>query len=96
MYILKVGIALMLLKSVLLHNSSGYEYYKVPVRHGETLVEGKVSETCARVGLQAVCVGPVGCKYTDTSKCLVTPLSTHCVSPMFVSHNYYCPPSLLC
>jgi len=55
--------------------ADGYEYYKVPVRHGERLVEGKVAETCEAVGLQAVCYGPVGCQFTDTSKCMVTPWS---------------------
>ena len=71
----------------LLYTGSGYAYYKVPVKHGEKLVEGKVPETCAMAGLQAVCSGPDGCEYTDTEKCLVTPLSTDCGNPMFVSHN---------
>ena len=43
---------------------------------GQRLVEGKVAETCAANGLRAVCWGPVGNEYTDTTKCLVTPLST--------------------
>jgi len=77
--------------SVLLHSSSGYEYYKVPVRHGETLVEGKVWETCVRVGLQAVCAGPSGCQWNDVSKCLVTPLSLLCDYAMKPIKNILCP-----
>ena len=53
------------------------------VKPGVRLVEGAVSQTCAEAGLKAVCSGPVGCEYTDTEKCLVTPLSsTSCGNPM--------------
>ena len=62
--------------AILLYSRDGYEYYKVPVKHGEVLVEGKVAETCEAAGMKAVCLGPAGCGYTDTSKCMVTPLST--------------------
>ena len=65
--------------SDLLYSGDGYEYYKVPVTHGERLVEGKVAETCEAAGLKAVCTGPDdGCQFTDTSKCLVTPLASLC------------------
>ena len=58
------------------------------MKHGDRLVEGKVPETCEAAGLQAVCTGPDdGCQHTDTNKCMVTPLSTYCINPMFVS-NY--------
>merc|ERR1712055_1210412 len=73
-------------KPVLLLSDAGYEYYKVPVKHGERLVEGKVPETCEAAGLKAVCTGPDdGCKFTDTSKCMVTPLSNDygCGRPMY-------------
>ena len=72
--------------AVLLYTDRGYEYYKVPVPHGSRMREGRVSETCARAGLRAVCSGPVSCKYTDPTKCLVTPLSTNCNNPMSVSN----------
>ena len=72
---------------ILLHTDRGYKYYKVPVGQGVRLTEGRVSETCAEAGLRAVCSGPQSCKYTDTSKCLVTPLSTNCNNPMSVSNQ---------
>ena len=60
----------------LLYTEEGYNYYKVPVADDQRLVEGQVSETCAAAGLRAVCWGSEGCSYIDTTKCLVTPLST--------------------
>ena len=73
----------------LLYTEEGYNYYKVPVADGQRLVEGKVPETCAKAGLRAVCSGPVSCRYTDTSKCFVTPLSNDCSNPMSVSNQRY-------
>ena len=70
--------------SMLLYSDGGYNYYKVPVPHGSRMREGRVSETCIDAGLRAVCSGPVSCKYTDTARCLVTPLSTNCNNPMSV------------
>ena len=70
-----------------LYTEEGYNYYKVPVADGVRLKEGKVPETCAEAGLRAVCDGPEGCRYTDTSKCLVTPLSTNCGGPMSVRYQ---------
>ena len=58
----------------LLYTEEGYKYYKVPVADGQRLVEGKVPETCAAAGMRAVCHGSAGSAYTDTTKCLVTPL----------------------
>ena len=63
-------------------DDSGYNYYKVPVLNGTILEEGKVSETCAEAGLEAVCPGLEDCQYTDTTKCLVTPLSRSCGDPL--------------
>ena len=60
---------------MLLYADEGYKYYKVPVADGQRLVEGKVAETCAKAGLKAVCYGPADHRFTDTSKCLATPLS---------------------
>ena len=70
----------------LLYTEEGYKYYKVPVADDQRLVEGQVAETCAKAGLRAVCYGPAGSTYTDTTKCLVTPLSTDCNYPMPVSN----------
>ena len=56
------------------------------------MAEGKVAEICEAAGLRAVCAGPAGSCHVDTSKCIVTPLSTECGRPMFVSHYYYSPP----
>ena len=67
---------------VLLYTARGYKYYKVPVRNGTRLEEGRVAEACAEAGLEAVCSGPASCKYSDTDKCHVTPLSTNCNNPM--------------
>ena len=72
----------------LLHTDRGYNYYKVAVPHGSRLEEGRVSETCRSAGLRAVCSGPQSCKYTDTTKCLVTPLSTNCNNPMSVTRDH--------
>jgi len=68
----------------LLYSADGWEYYKVPVKSGERLVEGKVPETCraAGQGLEAVCAGPEDCRHTDTNSCSLTPLSTECYRPM--------------
>ena len=67
---------------VQLYADSSFEYYKVRVSNGITLVEGSVAETCKAVGMQAVCSGVSGCKYVDTSMCLMTSLSQDCSSPM--------------
>ena len=61
----------------LLYTEEGYNYYKVPVADGQRLVEGKVYETCTKAGLRAVCWAHANASYTDTTKCLVTPLSIH-------------------
>ena len=63
-------------------DDSGYRYYKVPVLNGTLLEEGQVSETCAEAGLEAVCPGLETCQFTDTTKCLVTPLSRSCGDPL--------------
>ena len=67
---------------ILLYSGRGYKYYKVPVKNGTRLEEGRVAEACAEAGLEAVCSGPASCKYSDTDKCSVTPLSTNCNNPM--------------
>ena len=61
----------------------GQDYYKVPVKKGEYMVEGKVAETCQAAGMEAVCSGPIlnnpiyKCRYTDTSMCQVTHLMSN-------------------
>ena len=59
-----------------LHRDTQYEYYKVPVKKGTSMTEGKVVETCEKAGLKAVCPGTRKCQYTNEAKCAVTPLST--------------------
>ena len=41
---------------------------QVPVTHGESLVEGKVPETCEKTGMKAVCMGPNGCRWNNVSR----------------------------
>ena len=65
-----------------LYSDGDYEYYKVPVKEGVRMVEGAVSDTCQEAGLRAVCPGPGECRYTDTDRCQLTPLSTDCGWPM--------------
>ena len=56
------------------------------MKHGDRLVGGTVYETCEAAGLQAVCFGHAWCWATDTSKCMVTPLtSSDCNDPLLVS-----------
>ena len=43
-----------------MYSDGGYEYYKVPVKHGERLVEGKVPQTCEAAGLRALDLFGVG------------------------------------
>jgi len=78
------------LPPVLLHKEEEYEYYKVPVARGTRLTEGKVAETCDSVGMKAICSGPSSCKYSDTSKCIITPLSTNCNNPMYPLSKVIC------
>lgn len=78
------------LPPVLLHKEEEYEYYKVPVASGTRLTGGKVALTCDSVGMRAICSGPSSCKYSDTSKCIVTPLSTNCNNPMYPLSKVIC------
>jgi len=75
---------------VLLHKEEEYEYYKVPVVRGTRLTEGQVALTCDSVGMKAICSGPSSCKYSDTSKCIITPLSTNCNNPMYPLSKVIC------
>ena len=59
-----------------LHRDTQYDYYKVTVKKGTRMTEGKVVETCEKAGLRAVCPGTIKCQYTNEAKCDVTPLST--------------------
>jgi len=78
------------LPPILLHKEEQYEYYKVPVARGTRLTEGKVALTCDSVGMKAICSGPSSCKYSDTSKCIITPLSTNCNNPMYPLSKVIC------
>ena len=51
-----------------LHSDSQFEYLKIPVDSGVTMVEGATSSACRKVGLEAACQGPRGCKYNDETK----------------------------
>jgi len=64
-----------------LYSDNEFSYYKVPVSNGTKLVEGTVSITCERVGMEAVCTGPAGCQYNSAS-CVITPMSSICNDPM--------------
>ena len=64
-----------------LYSNSDMTYVKVPVRKGKRLNKNAVPQTCEIVGLRAVCPGPTSCA-NNSDKCLVTPLSTNCDSPM--------------
>ena len=68
---------------ILLYNDTEHnKYFKVRVEPGIYLAEGAVVKTCDDVGMKAVCSGRANCKFTDTTKCLVTPLSRNCKNPM--------------
>ena len=54
------------------------------MQSGDRLEEGKVSETCTKAGLRAVCPGPDDCRYNNNTDCLLTPLSQDCYNPMSV------------
>ena len=73
---------------IFLHHDQGYIYYKVQVANGLRLVEGQVPKTCAEAGMKAVCDGTADCNHSDTSKCLVTPLSK-CRNAMWVTEWYF-------
>jgi len=63
-----------------LHSVAGYNIYKVPVPHGQLLVEGKVAETCENTGMKAVCYGDASCSYTRqaNSRCVTTENNLGC------------------
>merc|ERR1712198_217828 len=79
------------LAPILLYRGDGYAYYKVPVLPGTHLTEGAVASTCERVNMTAVCAGDSSCRYTDTSKCMVTPLSSECDRIMAPLSKTICP-----
>ena len=51
-----------------LHSDSTFDHYKVPVDSGVTMVSGATIIACRKVGMEAACLGPSGCKYNDESK----------------------------
>jgi len=67
--------------AVELYADQQYAYFKAIVPDGITLTEGKVHETCQLYNMEAVCYGDASCSYTDTSRCVVTKISTDCGSP---------------
>lgn len=75
---------------VLLYSEASFKYYKVPVVPGVRLIEGRVADTCDNHSMRAVCSGPSSCKYSNTSRCMVTPLSTNCNNPMFSLSKILC------
>jgi len=84
-------IGVQLLGGQKLYSDNEYDYYKVPVSNGTTLVEGTVPYTCEKVGMKAVCNGPAtGCVRVDLEKCVVTPLSSPCFNPMYPLSKILC------
>merc|ERR1712198_652276 len=84
-------IGVQILGSQKLYSDDEYDYYKVPVSDGTTLVEGTVPKTCEKVGMRAVCNGPAtGCVRVDLEKCVVTPLSSPCFNPMYPLSKILC------
>jgi len=73
-----------------IHSDNEYDYYKVPVSNGTSLLDGAVSHTCEKVGMKAVCNGPEGCKYDNKENCVVTPLSSDCGNPMYPLSKILC------
>jgi len=73
-----------------LHSDNEYDYYKVPVSNGTSLLEGTVPYTCEKVGMKAVCSGPEGCNYNNKENCVVTPLSSDCGNPMMPLSKILC------
>ena len=73
---------------ILLTIADDHKYYKVPVLSGSRLSEGQVPHTCRSVGLEAVCSGPEHCMHTNTTNCLITPLSTACGTPQWVTRAH--------
>ena len=51
-----------------LHSDSKFDYYKVPVDSGVRMVEGATVTACRKVGMEAACRGPSGCKWNDETK----------------------------
>jgi len=73
-----------------LHSDNEYDYYKVPVSNGTSLLEGTVPYTCEKVGMKAVCSGPEGCMYNNKETCVVTPLSSDCYNPLYPLSKTLC------
>jgi len=64
----------------LLHSHDGHNFYKLPVAHGEYLLDYKVAETCKNAGMKAVCFGNEGCLHNNISMCVITPINLGCGS----------------
>jgi len=72
-----------------LHEDDSFQYCKVGVKPGTTLTSGTVAETCQEVGMEAVCPGDEGCKYSSEN-CTVTNLSTKCFAPLYPLSRKIC------
>ena len=55
-------------EAVLLHTDAQFEYYKVPVSPGLSLLAETVVQTCEAAGMRATCPGSSTCQYTDESR----------------------------
>ena len=73
----------------LLYEADNFHYYKIPVAFGTTMKNGEVSRACHSFGMEAVCMGPSGCKY-NSDNCRITPLSTACTMPMNTLSQLIC------
>ena len=54
--------------SIKLYSDSTFDYYKVQVDAGVTMVEGATVTACRKVGMEAACDGASGCRFNDESK----------------------------
>ena len=54
--------------STKLHSDSTFDYYKVEVESGVTMVEGATVTACEKAGMTAACYGKSGCRWNDESK----------------------------
>ena len=73
---------------ILLWTDLSFEYYKVKVAPGTTMVQA-TTLTCALAGMKAVCSGPPSCyNHNNAGRCVHTPLedvkNAHCTGPMSV------------
>ena len=50
-----------------LYSDANFDYFKIPVEDGVTMVEGATATACREFGFQAVCNAQSGCGWNDES-----------------------------